>query len=590
MERGSVEIAVGRASGRAARAGEARHAVILAGGAGIRAWNASWGGSKLQLDLGGETVLERQCAWLASRGIRRALVVVGAGCDAHELPARVRDVELEWQHEPLPMGTAGALRDAAGFIGDASVLVLGEHVVPFDLELPAPGAASWGREVLLQVLVEPCPTPLHPLVSLDPDGFVRHFDRRAHTRDRRRGALPLGVFVLHPRALEHVPARGYFDLQEQLVPALIEAGHRVEAVSVRRGQALLLSEPGDVLRALRRRLSHRDRDTEEYEIQPGVWARGPIERAGTAQLVGPVLFGEGASVEAGARIVGPAYIGPRTRVESGALVRESWIGADVRIGAGAAVYACLLPAGADVKGGEALACVMRGERDVVFDAASTEALGNPAPLVRGPSLHERVYRRQKRVVDVVLASIGLVLAAPLMLLIAVAIRLDSPGPVFFLQRRCGKGGDEFPLVKFRTMRPSADSEQDTLRGSSERDGPVFKITQDPRITPLGALLRRTSLDELPQLVNVLLGHMSLVGPRPLRMEEMRYAPQWRDLRLSVKPGLTGPWQCHSRHSNDFGDWVRHDNSYVLGPASMARDLALIWRTALGLVSGRLRDR
>jgi lipopolysaccharide/colanic/teichoic acid biosynthesis glycosyltransferase/bifunctional N-acetylglucosamine-1-phosphate-uridyltransferase/glucosamine-1-phosphate-acetyltransferase GlmU-like protein len=566
---------------------EPRRAIILAGGAGVRAWSTAWSGSKLALDLGGETVLERQCSWLAGRGIRHALVVGGSAGAASAGPGRVRGVELEWRVEELPVGTAGALRAAASFVGDESFVVLGEHVVPFDLALPSVEPAHWGRSALVAAFVEPRPAVRRRLLRLDAAGFVHAVDRDGHDADAQREAVSAGVYLLHPRALEHVPAGRYFDLQEQLIPAVIEAGYRVETIPVRSGQLVLLSEPRDVLSAMHRRFQRRECGDDEREIAPGVWVRGRVEIDASAQLVGPVLLDDGGSIGSGARIVGPAFIGPEARVEANALVRESVVGRGSRVGADAAVHACLLGQASRVKRGEALTGVMRADGDLAFEFDRVPVVADPR---RPASLRSRLYQGQKRVLDLLLATLGLVVAAPLLLLVALAVRLDSPGPVFYLQRRCGRGGREFWLVKFRTMRVSAERELDDLRALSERDGPVFKLAADPRTTRLGRLLRRSSLDELPQLVNVVLGQMSLVGPRPLRRDEMRYAPQWRDLRLSVKPGLTGPWQCYARQSNAFGDWVRHDNDYVLGHGSLWRDLSLIWQTGVGILSGRLRGR
>ncbi len=170
----------------------------------------------------------------------------------------------------------------------------------------------------------------------------------------------------------------------------------------------------------------------------------------------------------------------------------------------------------------------------------------------------------KQLVDFVGSIVLLVLASPFLLLAAVGIKLTSPGPILFRQQRSGINGRPFMLYKFRTMVTNADQLKDELAAMNEMSGPVFKITNDPRITPLGRILRKFSIDELPQLYNVLRGDMSLVGPRPLPVDEVK---RFNDLahrrRLSVKPGLTCLWQISGRNNvKDFKDWVRLDLEYI----------------------------
>ena len=185
----------------------------------------------------------------------------------------------------------------------------------------------------------------------------------------------------------------------------------------------------------------------------------------------------------------------------------------------------------------------------------------------------------KHVMDLVGAFILLIVLSPLFLLIAIAIKLTSPGPVFFQQQRSGQNGAPFTLYKFRTMITNAEQLKHELAALNEMSGPVFKVTNDPRITRIGKWLRRYSLDELPQLFNVLRGEMSLVGPRPLPVDEVR---RFSDLahrrRLSVKPGITCLWQISGRNQiKDFKDWVRLDLEYI-DNWSLWLDLSILLRT------------
>jgi len=191
----------------------------------------------------------------------------------------------------------------------------------------------------------------------------------------------------------------------------------------------------------------------------------------------------------------------------------------------------------------------------------------------------------KRAIDVAGASVGLIVAAPVISVAAILIRATSPGGAFFVQKREGLGGKSFPIYKLRTMRPDAESLKSELRAYSEQDGPAFKMTDDPRITPFGRFLRKTSIDELPQLWNVLKGDMSLVGPRPLPIDESQNCQQWQRRRLSVRPGLTCIWQIRGRNSVSFDEWVRMDLRYIKRRC-LWYDLYLIASTAPAVVAKR----
>lgn len=185
----------------------------------------------------------------------------------------------------------------------------------------------------------------------------------------------------------------------------------------------------------------------------------------------------------------------------------------------------------------------------------------------------------KRILDASLAAIGLLLLAPILLAIAVAIKLDSPGPVFYKQRRVGKNGRTFWMYKFRSMVLGAEQQLEGLRTRNEvKDGITFKMREDPRVTRLGRWLRKTSLDEFPQLINVLHGDMSLVGPRPpLPSEVARYRPEHLR-RLSVTPGCTGLWQVSGRSDIDtFGRMVELDLAYI-DTWSLWQDLRILAKT------------
>ncbi len=191
----------------------------------------------------------------------------------------------------------------------------------------------------------------------------------------------------------------------------------------------------------------------------------------------------------------------------------------------------------------------------------------------------------KRGIDVVGALAGLVVLGPLLLAVAVAIRLTDGGPVLFAQQRYGLNRRRFRMLKFRTMVQNADKLQASLEAVNEAKGPVFKIARDPRITPLGRVLRRTSIDELPQLLNVLGGDMSLVGPRPLPLRDVARFTRPADMRrFSVRPGITGLWQVSGRSNLDFETWITLDLQYI-DNWSLALDFTIFARTIPAVLRG-----
>jgi lipopolysaccharide/colanic/teichoic acid biosynthesis glycosyltransferase len=195
------------------------------------------------------------------------------------------------------------------------------------------------------------------------------------------------------------------------------------------------------------------------------------------------------------------------------------------------------------------------------------------------TLTRPAYRIAKRSVDIAFSALGIVILCPLLAAIALAVWIDDPhAPIIFRQRRCGYGGRAFTLLKFRTMVRGADALKETLRERSLVGWPDFRLVNDPRVTPLGRVLRRTSLDELPQLINVLRGHMSLVGPRPTSFDFTTYE-LWQTARLDFRPGLTGPWQIYGRNQMDFTERCRLEIQFFR-TTSLPRELRLLVSTAV----------
>lgn len=279
-----------------------------------------------------------------------------------------------------------------------------------------------------------------------------------------------------------------------------------------------------------------------------------------ARLFGRVALGENVRIDRDVIIIGPTIIGNNVKIGRGTIVRASVIGNDVSLPENCLVQNRLLL-----------------EHELKLDSLSSQKRAAQVP-VRIAAFNENGCRGNnyrnwpmfsyaryiKRTADIIASLIVLILFAPIFPLIAMAIKLNSKGLVFFRDRREGFHGSEFFCLKFRTMIAGADLIQEKLRVINQVDGPQFKVEDDPRVTAVGKFLRDTFIDEVPQFLNILLGQMSVVGPRPSPKAENTFCPAWRDARLSVRPGVTGLWQvCRTRQPGcDFQEWIYYDTEYV----------------------------
>jgi exopolysaccharide biosynthesis polyprenyl glycosylphosphotransferase len=219
-----------------------------------------------------------------------------------------------------------------------------------------------------------------------------------------------------------------------------------------------------------------------------------------------------------------------------------------------------------------------------WPAATPSAASVPAVLpFETPHSRGLYLRAGKRILDIAGAVLALVVLAPVVALLAVIVRATSRGPVFYRSTRIGRGGQAFTFYKLRSMVKDADLKRQHLSHLNEADGPVFKIARDPRITPIGRFMRSTSLDEVPQFWNVLIGDMSLVGPRPPIPEEVAQYEPWQLRRLDVRPGLTCLWQISGRSRIGFQEWMRLDLEYIRH-RSFVLDLKILLRTIPAVLS------
>ena len=206
---------------------------------------------------------------------------------------------------------------------------------------------------------------------------------------------------------------------------------------------------------------------------------------------------------------------------------------------------------------------------------------NNATLDREYNNESIFYIFLKRLIDLFGSVIGLIVLSPIILIVSLLIKFESKGPVIFSQDRIGKDGKVFKMYKFRSMVVNAEELKEKLKEQNEMSGPMFKMKEDPRVTKVGKFIRKTSIDELPQLINIVKGDMSLVGPRPSLPKEVKQFEDWMMERLEVKPGLTCYWQVSGRNNIDFEDWMKLDIKYVRERNTLT-DIKLIFITVFVL--------
>jgi lipopolysaccharide/colanic/teichoic acid biosynthesis glycosyltransferase len=282
-----------------------------------------------------------------------------------------------------------------------------------------------------------------------------------------------------------------------------------------------------------------------------------------------------ATVSRAVRIKSSVWADPDAKIGSGAkFVDHVWLGAGRTAGEG------------DLLVGPAILWDDPAKRPTIENIQWREL--EPAPQTRPPRIPRRssVSRSLKRLFDIAFSLLVLALTWPVYPFVMLAILLEDGRPFFFTHRRETLGGREFPCLKFRSMRKDAEQFKAQIAQQNQADGPQFFMQNDPRLTRVGKFIRRTNIDELPQFFNVLVGHMSVVGPRPSPRKENQFCPSWREARLSVRPGITGLWQVNRTRirGGDFQEWIKYDIEYVENQGWLL-DIRIIWKTLAVLFHG-----
>ncbi len=537
-------------------------AVILAGGPATFSGNTIAPVPKILLPVCNCPLYQYLARILSLAGVKDLII-----CVHEDIETRVADY-LSLSPPPLNFliaktasGTGGSLKEVEEYIKGESFWVLNG-----DLLLQADLSRMWAFHqqhkaiaTVGAIKIERKPWEMGR-VEIGENKKVKVIHRIHPFQDKRSNLRPAGLYLFASEVLDLIPPNSYFDLKEQLFPAL----HHLQAATVAweiPGYCRTISSLDDIfyvnLDILMKRVCFEG--VKGLEDNPG--ASNPASRIDSSSIQAPpVKIGAGSQVDEGVLILGPTVIGANCEIQAGAMINNCVILGNSLIGRMARLDHCLVTEGAVIGEGATL----RGQ-SIISPTGSTPNKGARGIIfgnVEWQVPTSRFYLISKRVIDVVFAALIMILCSPILLAVALAIKLDSPGPIFFRQVRCGKKGKEFVMYKFRSMVSNAEDLKRKLQAFNEVDGPMFKIMEDPRITRVGKFLRNTNLDEIPQLWNVLKGEMSLVGPRPLSMEEMAHNPKWRDCRLAVRPGVTGLWQAKAHDKVFFSDWIRYDIEYV----------------------------
>ena len=425
--------------------------------------------------------------------------------------------------------------------GGVYLLVRAHALVTFDVERLRERLGRRGRSLLFLKLSGERTSRFVERVVRGPEGEFHRFERDYKAGRRHHGRCAMTADAETARRWREAPrGAGLWRWLRSQTPA---DRRSVRAV---RGHAFDALSDGDVLSFVRAAMS--------------VWPRPDLAIKGIVQRGDGVWAAQDADVEHSAIVLGTAWVGQNRRLDASTTV----IGPAVIWDSGDDLAA-------DVQGIERFA-----------HADHEPRMGEPRR--DGGHGRDSVHIPGKRMFDVVFALLGLLITLPLYPLIMLAIWLEDGGPFFYGHRREGRHGREFPCWKFRSMRKDADAIRAQLMAANQADGPQFFITDDPRMTRVGAFLRRTNLDELPQFWNVLRGDMSVVGPRPSPHAENQFCPEWREARLSVRPGITGLWQVSRtrRAGADFQEWIKYDIEYV-DRAGWRADLGILARTVVCLL-------
>ncbi|MGV8075257.1 MAG: sugar transferase [Syntrophobacteraceae bacterium] len=572
-------------------------AIILANGPAILNGVQLSTYPKLLLPIANHPLAEYQGAVLASAGVKLLIIVVSADYgqvaqDVHKCLSKF-PFEVKWIVQDKPRGTAGSLKQVEDLIkADSFWVVSGDLLLDADLTRVAAHHFDSASSATVGAVSVEEPAWEMERIEIDSNSLIKNVHRIHPAYSRRSRLRPVGLYLFEPAVLNAIPDEGHFDIKEQLIPTLYSSSLTSRVWEIREYCQTIssfdryISANWDVL--LKRAPFH---DLQLWELA-GSKEASVASQDFSAFVVPPVSVSPDAHINGSARLIGPTCIGSKCRVGKDVILNSCVLMDSVEVKTGARITNCIVSEGTLVEEGTewrdmvVLPDSLPGHDSLLYRGIRNGASVNAEHLSTGSAIvGNESYRHWKRVFDAVFAFCALLVTAPLLVLIAIAVRMDSQGPIIFRQRRCGHNGVQFDMYKFRTMVNNAEDVKREIQCLNEVDGPMFKISEDPRTTRVGRVLRAINLDEIPQFWNVLKGDLSVVGPRPLSWDEMRFNPRWRDIRLSCPQGIVGLWQVYSHSNPSFADWIHYDITYV-GRCSFWFDMKIImltlWKGTLGL--------
>lgn len=568
-----------------------KKAIILAGGQKTRLYPLDHFIAPCLLSVLNRPLLTYTLDCLKRNGIEEVLLSVSEyneiyGIIKNEYAA---EIKMDFHVEDKPRGTAGALKDLEGFIGNDIFIVINGSVLLEDIGLNKALDHFYDNNSVALVGVYQLPKSDRYLESVTiKNGNVSSIHITHPSVDKRSPWRSAGIYILDPIVLKFIDHNVYMDLKEQLIPALRREALTVSAYEIEGCYSSVgsindyFALQSGILLALHSKTNYWPIKNKD-EVADRVWIGKNVTISPKAYLLGPVVIGDDCIIDDWAQVIGPSVVANRCHISSRVLLRESILHEDVLLSKNVKIEHSVIFEDSEVPEGLTInnMIVINGMKMIsanlipldyaIKGIADLSGITSIAGTTRG------LYKIMKRSLDMLLSVIGLVFLLPLFVLIALAIKADSAGPIFYMQERCGKYGSRFKMIKFRTMVTNAEKLHQELILKKDTDGPMFKMLNDPRITKIGGFLRKTSLDEIPQLINVIKGEMSLVGPRPLIMDEMKFSPSWQNTRLKVKPGITGLWQIQGRSEASFHDWIRYDINYVKNQ-SFLLDIKILFKT------------
>jgi lipopolysaccharide/colanic/teichoic acid biosynthesis glycosyltransferase/carbonic anhydrase/acetyltransferase-like protein (isoleucine patch superfamily) len=509
--------------------------------------------SLLQLPFGGGTVLGAACAALQRAGKNSPTVLSPLASEPGYRKAIAAAAGSD-----LRIADSGSIHGLlAGFeLSDWLLLWDGRYLATGELDFSALMAGAqrsgWAQHL---IALEHSPNGTREYAQVDANGRVyriqRFFD--GVTWVRASGVVATLAPVALLRRAAAGPLLSLFDLRR----ALADVGVPSNDIPADRGLSDL-SDMSEYLSQCQGEIARAAGANGDEWLQRGTGCR--VDES--ARLLGPVVLQDDVTIEADVAVVGPTLIGRGARITEGALVAQSVVLPGAMVKSHTSILRSLALHTAESTA-EEVAAVDSG---ACFARVVDVPEGGPATFAEGEAeaRRHRLYLSLRRVVEAALAFLGLLVLTPILLIVAIAVKLESRGRIFFGHEREGLGGKRFRCWKFRTMVENAHLLQRALYATNAVDGPQFKMRRDPRVTRIGDFLRSTNLDELPQLWNVVLGQMSLIGPRPSPFRENQICVPWRLARLSVRPGITGLWQiCRKdRDGGDFHQWISYDLLYA----------------------------